>query len=157
MNDEFERRELEQRVHRELRSLQEPEAPETLLHRVMLAVHQRARQPWWRRAWRRWPLWARLVSLAAMFACAAAISVAFDLGVQRAGDFGQGLSGKATPWLEPLRPFYGTLMALLGAIVTVVKAVGTPFWLALAGLVGFAYAIFIGLGTVCVRLAYSRT
>ena len=40
MNDEFEHRELEQRVHRELRRLSEPEAPETLLHRVMLAEQQ---------------------------------------------------------------------------------------------------------------------
>jgi len=50
MNEQNEKQ-LEQLVHRELRKLPELPAPETLVHRVMLAVHAKEHRPWWQRSW----------------------------------------------------------------------------------------------------------
>ena len=58
--DENREKKLEELIHRELRQLPERPAPATLVHRVMLAVHARARRPWWERSWVGWPLSALL-------------------------------------------------------------------------------------------------
>jgi len=47
---------LESLVHAELRRLPPPRAPLTLLPRVMAAVEQWARRPWYAREWLSWPL-----------------------------------------------------------------------------------------------------
>src|SRR5262245_391891 len=46
---------LEQFVDRALADLPQPRAPRTLLPRVMSAVEQAARRPWYARAWFTWP------------------------------------------------------------------------------------------------------
>ncbi|PYM15950.1 MAG: hypothetical protein DME18_02850, partial [Verrucomicrobia bacterium] len=68
MNEQNEKQ-LEQLVHRELRKLPELPAPETLVHRVMLAVHVKEHQPWWQRSWWSWP---RLMKVSSAAACVAA-------------------------------------------------------------------------------------
>lgn len=47
---------LESLVHTELRRLPLPRAPHALLPRVMAAVQQWARRPWYAREWLSWPL-----------------------------------------------------------------------------------------------------
>lgn len=47
---------LDSLVHAELRRLPLPRAPHTLLPRVMAAVEQWARRPWYAREWLSWPL-----------------------------------------------------------------------------------------------------
>jgi hypothetical protein len=64
-------RELEEIVDREFRRLPMPRAPETLLPRVMAAVHAWALRPWHARAWLTWPIWLRAAS-AGVFAMLAA-------------------------------------------------------------------------------------
>ena len=51
-------------VDRELRRLPAPQAPETLLPRVLATVDAWARQPWYTRAWFTWPTGWRIASLA---------------------------------------------------------------------------------------------
>ena len=46
-------------VDRELRQLPSPRAPHTLLPRVLAAVEQWTRRPWYARAWFTWPLGGR--------------------------------------------------------------------------------------------------
>jgi hypothetical protein len=55
---------LERLVDDELRQLPVPRAPGTLLPRVLAAVEQRAQPPWYRRAWRTWPVGAQIASAA---------------------------------------------------------------------------------------------
>jgi hypothetical protein len=57
---------LEALVDRSLRRLPAPRAPRTLLPRVMAAVQQWSRRPWYERAWFTWPLWGQAASLAAL-------------------------------------------------------------------------------------------
>ena len=57
---------LETLVDRELRQLPVPRAPLTLLPRVLAAVQQWSRRPWYARAWLTWPLGWQVVSMAAL-------------------------------------------------------------------------------------------
>jgi len=56
---------LERIVDRELRRLPAPQAPRTLLPRVLAAVDAWSRRPWYTRAWFTWPLGWQIASIAA--------------------------------------------------------------------------------------------
>jgi hypothetical protein len=58
--------ELEILVDRELRRLPAPRAPLTLLPRVMAAVQEWSRRPWYTRAWFSWPVAWQAVSIAVL-------------------------------------------------------------------------------------------
>ena len=47
---------LEELIDRRLRALPDPQAPPTLWPRVRVAAERRLAQPWYRRAWRDWPV-----------------------------------------------------------------------------------------------------
>jgi hypothetical protein len=53
---------LERLADRRLRALPTPRAPRTLLPRIMAALAQEARRPWYARAWMSWPLQWQLAS-----------------------------------------------------------------------------------------------
>jgi hypothetical protein len=55
---------LEKLVGEELQALPAPRAPLTLLPRVMAAVQELARKPWYARAWFTWPLGWQVVTVA---------------------------------------------------------------------------------------------
>ncbi len=57
---------LETFVDTELRRLPLPRAPLTLLPRVLAAVQQWSRRPWYARAWFTWPLAGQIASAAAL-------------------------------------------------------------------------------------------
>ena len=57
---------LETLVDTELRRLPLPRAPLTLLPRVLAAVQQWSRRPWYARAWFTWPLAGQIASAAAL-------------------------------------------------------------------------------------------
>lgn len=59
---------LEELIGRRLRELPGPEAPATLWPRVRVAVERRLAQPWYRRAWREWPVAQRAASSALVLA-----------------------------------------------------------------------------------------
>jgi hypothetical protein len=58
---------LETIVDRALRQLSPPRAPHTLLPRVLAAVQEWSRRPWYARAWFTWPAAAQIASVAALF------------------------------------------------------------------------------------------
>jgi hypothetical protein len=64
---------LDHRLNRALERLPAPVAPGTLLQKVMQAVDSRAHTPWYRRAWRLWPLGWQVVSLAGCIGLAALV------------------------------------------------------------------------------------
>jgi len=111
-------------VGSDLRQLPVPRAPHTLLPRVMAAVQEWARRPWYTRAWRTWPLGWQAASIAALVvlgisgvlflpnAQAAVVRVASTYGAGVAGDFA-GIAGRveltrnaaATVWRAVVQPF----------------------------------------------------
>ena len=59
---------LERLIDRELRALPQPRAPRTLLPRVLAAVDEAARQPWYSRTWLTWPVGAQVASVVLLLA-----------------------------------------------------------------------------------------
>ena len=58
--------ELEAIIDRELRHLPAPRAPDTLLPRVLAAVHAWTLRPWYERTWFTWPMAWQIASAAAL-------------------------------------------------------------------------------------------
>src|SRR6059058_4774263 len=103
MNERYEK-ELEQLIEREARKLPELQAPETLVHRVMLAVHAKERQPWWQRPWLTWPRAAQVIS-SALSAVTVASFVYFGAAAWRAAGIGSPLD-RIFQWISSLAPLW---------------------------------------------------
>ena len=69
------RADLERQIDRELRALPGPRAPRTLLPRIMAAVEETARRPWYTRAWLQWPMAWQLASALVLIGVVATGSV----------------------------------------------------------------------------------
>jgi hypothetical protein len=153
MNSEHER-ELELEIDRELKALPELPAPGTLVRRVMLELERRRSLRWYTQPWQNWPLTLRvaaLVLLSTMFGglCFASWQLTRAAGVSAAMQEVGGLfSGLTTVW--------NLINVLLGAVVLVVKHLGTGFMIGCALVAGLGYALCVGLGTAYVRLAFAR-
>jgi hypothetical protein len=153
MSLEYERK-LEAEIDRELKALPEIAAPSTLIARVMATIELRAALPWFRRAWHTWPGSLQglfLVTMLALFGgiCfggwEASHTATFSLAVHKVGD-----------WFSGFGAIYTTLNALAGAIVALIKQVNSVVLVAFLFAAGLGYAIFLGLGTMYVRLAFAK-
>jgi len=153
MNEQNEKQ-LEQLIHRELRKLPELPAPQTLVHRVMLAVHAKEREPWWQRSWWTWPLWAQMTSLATFVACAGLIS--YLAGAVWGGLNVTSLSTAVSQWLSGYAPIWEALKALFGAVLLVLQKLGQPALFVAGGSLLLVYFLCVGVGTVCFRFAIKR-
>ena len=153
MSSEYERQ-LEREIDRELKGLCDLEAPATLARRVMLAIEQRRALRWYTQPWQDWPLALRVAALAVlsiMFGglCVASWQLTRAAGVSVAlQEVGGLFSGLARIW--------NLVNVLFGAAVLVVKHLGTGFMIGCAFIGGIGYALCVGLGTACVRLAFAR-
>lgn len=150
--------ELERLVERELRALPDLPAPETLLHRVMLVVHQRARLPWWKRAWPEWPGPVRQLSFALLSVVAVATVAVTVWGVSALGNL---ISlGQVGPWLSEHVPYlergYALARSLGSAGALVYRTAGQQILLWGSLLALGAYVMGIGLTTACYRMAVGR-
>jgi hypothetical protein len=145
---------LEQLMQRELRKLPELRAPETLVHRVMLAVHAKERQPWWQCPWLTWPRPAQWIS-SAFFA--ATVTALIYLGAQA-----WQLAGIGNPldkiWIGilSLAPLWNWLLTLLNAVVLVIQKGGQLYLLIGLGVGATMYLFCVATGTACYRLALNR-
>jgi hypothetical protein len=146
--------ELEAQIDRELKSLPPLAAPPTLAPCVMALVASRAVAPWYRRAWMTWPVAlqaAALVVMLAMFGglCFTGWQVSHGASVTAAAQkIGGAFSVVSVVWR--------TLGVLGDSAAQVIRHFGTGFACALV-VVGLAgYAMLLGLGSACYRLAYTR-
>ena len=153
MNERYEK-ELEQLIEREARKLPELRAPETLVHRVMLAVHAKERQPWWQRPWLTWPRSAQWVSVVLSGATVAAL-VYFAAGAWQAAGMGSPL-GKIAQWFSSLSPIWEWLVTVANAIALVLQKGAQQYLLIALGIAGSMYLLCVATGTACYRLAYNR-
>lgn len=152
--DENREKKLEALIHRELRQLPERPAPATLVHRVMLAVHARAKRSWWERSWVSWPLGLQMISLAVLLASAALVS--YFLGAASDGVNVTSISSKLVESFAWLKPVWEIGTALVGALSVVLRVTSQQFLLIGGAVVALAYVTCVGLGTVCVRMALHK-
>ena len=146
--------ELEQAIDRELRSLPDRPAPASLAPRVLRAIAERQRLPWWRKSFTHWPAPARLLFLVAS-TCLAGLLVYLAVGLSS----GATLATLGTEARE-LAVSFGILRrlgdALGGATLTLARAAGPWLGWSLVTIAGISYLTTVALGTVCWRLATRR-
>ena len=152
--NEPDEKQLERLIDRELRKLPEWPAPETLVHRVMLAVHAKERQPWWQRPWPTWPRGARLASSAVFCATIAAL-VYFGAQAWQASGIGSPLE-KIWVWTLSLAPLWDWLVAVANAAVLVLQKGGQQYLLIGLSVAAAMYLLCVATGTACYRLAFNR-
>jgi hypothetical protein len=147
-------RQLEELIHRELRKLPEVPAPVTLVHRVMLEVHARAHQAWWKRSWLAWPMPMQACSLLVLLASAGLVS--YLTGAAWDGLSVNSIPSRAAEWLSTYAPIWQTAKTFLNACFVVLKQVGAPLLAFVAGGLLLVYLACVGVGTVCFRVAFNR-
>lgn len=112
---------LELFVDRELRQLDAPRAPATLLPRVMQMVAARAHGPWYARSWFTWPWGWRIVSIAVVALAAYAV---FRLPPAPPAVV-TAISTTRIIWdalVQPLLPYLVAIMVLMGLACVVFGA-----------------------------------
>lgn len=145
---------LERLLDRELKQLPELQAPGTLVHRVMLAVHRRESLPWYRRAWPTWPSGLQVLSILALTVLAG--------GVMALTAYPEWLPGWNTlvttlqHWTQPLHSLLTQGEALLGGLFVAVKAVGRQVLVFGVILAGAGYLCSVALLTIAYRLVTKR-
>jgi len=146
--------ELERQVDRVLKRLPEIPAPHTLLPRVLAMVRARATLPWYRKSWQAWPMPLQVATIFVLVVSFGGFCFA-AWGLSRAAGYaavrqeiGELFSGVAV--------IGNVLGVLISAMRLVVEKLGTAFIIGSFAAAALAYSVFIGLGTVYVRLAFSQ-
>lgn len=153
MNPEYERK-LETELDRVLKRLPELRAPRGLSPRVMAAIAVRQPLPWYRQPLPAWPLALRFAALVILFASFGALCLA-TFQLTRAAGFTNAMQelGETFSFLGSV---WSVINILLGAVVLVIKHLGTGFMVGFCLAAALGYAVCIGLGTACIRLAYAK-
>ena len=153
MNSEHDQN-LEARIGRVLKELPELSAPSTLMPRVLGMIARRRALPWYRQPWPAWPIALRIATMVFLLASFGGLCfVSFEL-TRAAGftnamqEIGHSFSGLTVVW--------NVLTVLTSAVVLVLKHLGTGFIIGCCLAAALGYAVCVGLGTACVRLAYAR-
>jgi len=153
MNPDYDKQ-LDATISRELKALPELAAPGVLANRVMAALGQRARLPWYRRSWQMWPVNLQAVSLVVLLALFGGLCLAgWELSQAEATTFALHRVGE---WFSGLSMIENTFNVLESAAVLVVKKLGTGFIVTCLVAAGIGYAMCVGLGTVYFRLAFAK-
>jgi len=153
MNSEYEKR-LEAQIDQALKTLPELAAPGSLLPRVRQSIASRRTLPWYQQPWQMWPTPLRTVTLVFLLTCCGTLCAACWQLTRAAGfsaatqELAQTFSGISALW--------NAVNVVLGALVLVAKHFGTAFMVGCGLALAFGYAVCLGLGTACVRLAFAR-
>ncbi len=145
---------LELAIRRELKALPALAAPAAVANRVMATIERRLNVPWYRRSWETWPAALRATSLAVMLALFGGLCLA-GWELSRAETVQQ-VTQRTGQWFSGLDSLESIPGILINSAVLVVKKLGTPFIVACLVSAGLGYAMFLALGTVYFRLAFSK-
>jgi len=153
MNSQSEER-WKAEIDQQLKRLPELQAPSTLIPRVSAAIRQRRSAPWYRQPWQAWPVLLRsaaLVILATFFA-------SLCLGAWRLPDTESYLAASrhAAGWFDGLTTLWNALNALIATLAQAVQQLGRGMLIGCLAAVALAWALCLGLGTACLRLAIAR-
>ena len=145
---------MEAEIDRELKSLPDWRAPETLTLRVMAAIRQRARTPWYYQSWSAWPMPVQVSALAVSLAL-------FGILCYAGWEFSQlptvvDASQKVSGVFSLVNALVNALSVLLEAIFLAIKHLGTWFIFGLLTTLAIAYGGCMGLGSVYFKLAFAR-
>jgi hypothetical protein len=147
-------KQLELEINRELKALPELTAPDSLTNRVLAAIEYRSNVPWYRQSWETWPDILRATSFAAMLVLFGALCLGgwelsqtemFAQATQRAGH-----------WFSEVNTIGNIFNILASSAVLVIKKLGTTFIIGAVVGIGLGYAMFLGLGAACFRLAFAK-
>jgi len=147
-------KQIEQLIHRELRQLPELRAPETLVHRVMLAVHAKERQLWWQRPWLSWPRPMQVTSSALCIAAVVAL-VYFGTGAWQSAGIGNPLD-QFWQWISSLSVLWDWLMTLMNAVALVLQKAGQQYVIIGLSVAVTMYLMCVAAGTMCYRLVFNQ-
>jgi hypothetical protein len=153
MNSDYDRQ-LEAAISRELKALPELAAPGVLANRVMAALDQRARVPWYRCSWQTWPVVLQTASLVVLLALFGGLCFGgWQLSQAEATTSALHRVGE---WFSGISMMENTFNVLVNAAVLAAKKLGTGFIVACLVAAGIGYAMCVGLGTVYFRLAFAK-
>ena len=147
------RADLEQVVHEELRRLPSPEAPSTLLPRVLAAVQAWSLRPWYERAWFTWPLGWQVISLAALVGLAGAGVVIFPSAEHA---LVTAIAARTAVVSAALGRVLGHAEAAIAAGRIVWRALGEPIVPYAFGVVVLMCVACIAFGTALNRVVFER-
>jgi len=131
---------LEALVHRELKALPRPAAPETLLPRVMTAIQRRLARPWYTRALFTWPLAGQAACLVALLALVGGLGLWLPIAHESGGTLLSALLGNETQRIAGAAARVG---ATVNAIEVLRRTLVEPL---------YAYAVILIL-TMCATSA----
>lgn len=126
--------ELEQLVHRRLRSLPPPRAPRSLAPAVMARIRTAAPRPWYARPWHAWPGGWQVASAAALVLAAAAAVMLLPMYVPASVT---AIVAMGDPIVEAVR----ALGTLTRAGHTVLRGMAESF----GGVVALPFVLMLGL------------
>src|SRR5262249_44019545 len=129
-------------------------APRHLLPSVMQQIARLNSLPWYQQPWQAWPVALRVATLAFLLASCGGLCVAC-WQLTRAAGF-TAATQEIAPTFSFVTAIWNMFNVLLTALFLVLKHFGTAFLIGCCAAIAFGYAICVGLGTACVRLAYSR-
>lgn len=142
---------LEQIIHRTLKSLPARPAPRSLESRVLAAIEARAALPWWKQSFTHWPVAARCVFIVV----AAAVTKLVLMGtVWAMAGFNSAELADAFqfPWLESLNHTVRWAGDYALRLVSLIP----PLWLyAALGGIAALYATLFGLGATAYRTLFA--
>jgi len=143
----------EQTLDRQLKNLPLLKASPSVAARVMAAVAER-QQAWYRQSWQNWSMPLRLSSALALALVFAGVCYLTWIAPHY-GPVASGL-GTVRTWLSHGGAWISAVGVVAEACCLAVKNLGTGFLVGCLCAAGLAYATFMGLGTVYLRLAMSR-
>jgi hypothetical protein len=129
-------------------------APGGLTSRVMAEIERQASLPWHRQAWQSWPTAVRWATLAVFLALFAGLGYgAWELS--QTAQFTAAMH-KVGAWFAPLGAAWRMVCVLWETAALILSRLSSA--IVIGGFVAAAtgYALCLGLGTLCFRLAYTR-
>ena len=131
---------LEVFVHRHLKALPRPSAPDTLLPRVLTAIKRRLERPWYTRALFTWPLAGQAACLVALLAAVGGGALWLPIAHDAGGHLLSALFGNETQRIATAAARVG---AAMNAIEVIRRTLVEPL---------YAYAVILIL-TMCAASA----
>ncbi|MEP7304984.1 MAG: hypothetical protein ABJA98_05660, partial [Acidobacteriota bacterium] len=145
---------LDDIVDRELRSLPFPRAPHTLLPRVLAAVDQFARRPWYSRAWFTWPPGWQVASLLVLALLVAGVALLMPGALAAVGGAASRLAPGA---ISEVAGTASRVDAAINAGRVVWRALIEPLASYVFVLVALMCVACAAFGTALDRVAFDRT
>jgi hypothetical protein len=121
---------------------------------VLQAIQARAALAWYRRPLQNWPPAFQAVALVILLAACGGLC--FGTWELLHAQLFTSLLHSVDQWFGGLGVVGNTCHAIVGAFAAAAKQLGTGFIVGCLVALGLGYACFMGMGTLCVRLAAAR-